>query len=493
MHYLIYPTLVSLTIAILSYIIYQNTNKFFRLGYSRAKKAIKSFYPHLQQKLENKNTDSRIVFAKDEIYSLIAKPKQIANIESELRRMNGELLSFQQEKDSLVHRLMEEKKAKTEVLTTKLNEKLRECEEKKRAYDEKKEKLQDEVLLLEDKIKTNEDVLFDKALKSEENKFAPQIECKSANVLTAMSNWILSFYELLKQDILLFIPIILLATLILVDYYVGTAFIVEQYKGNLFEARGADKIILNIKIYSMAFMVFGVVLLMIEFANKKLFDIYQNAFVQGVKWLLSGLIVSFTFIGVVMYLGATRFFESNIALQSKLEDIGLILIWFGLVFVCSILFNEIKNTQRGYTPLITIIEAALSPFIIVSMLVFSVVWVIELFVRKAISFVDIFLPESRVLERSIKNAKGIVADHEKRISHIEINYESRLEREKENGNKEHNKLEQSYEQRLKELDINFVKKHKALTNSIEELNNQESLFREGSDHAVVNLWGKYIF
>ena len=493
MENLIYPTLTLVTIGIIGFIVRQNSNKFFRLGFSRAKKAIKSFYPLLQKKVELNNPEHQISFLKDEIYTLLAKPRMIATAEVELTDLNNKLNSLNAQKRVLVQEMKEQKKEKEQVIRLRLERKLSELAPTQKENNAKKEKLLDDILLLEDRIKAKEDALFNKAMLKEENPTNPEIMCKSEQVLNALSQWFTRFYNLLKQDALLLIPIAMLVILVAVDYYVGTSFVIEQYKGSLFQARGAEKLILNVKIYSMAFMVFGVVLLMIEFTNKKLFDIYKNHFVQGVKWLFNSLIVGFTFLGVVMYLGATRFFEGNLALQSRLEDTGLILIWFGLVFVCSVLFNEIKNSKRGFSPLITMLESFLAPLVIVSLITFTALWALEYSLKVILNSFNKFLPQSRALELSVKRYKKNVEHCKESIKALDLNHSLVVARVTQDTESELEKIELEYSKKNQTLDESFLIKHNQITKVINEINNTELMFREGSDQAVVTLWGKYIF
>ncbi|MCX6799984.1 MAG: hypothetical protein NT091_02455, partial [Candidatus Falkowbacteria bacterium] len=314
-------------------------------------------------------------------------------------------------------------------------------------------------------------------------------------VIDAMTTWLADFYEVIKNDILLLVPIIVFMILVAVDYYVGTSFVLEQYKSELFEVRGMDSFILNIKIYSMSFMVFGVVLLMIEFANKRLFDIYNNTFVQGIKWLFSAIIVSGSFLGVLFYLGATRFFAGNLDMQVKLENIGLILVWFGLVFVCSLLFNEIKNSNRGFAPVITLFELIITPFIAVSLVMFSLIWIVEFTFKSFFIYLSYLFPQSqsRVLEKTIKNAKIRVDDFEKRINKMESSYDTKVTEEKQLIENAITKAEEAYQKNIAKIELDFASKAESLNKKITEINNIEALFREGSDHAVIDLWGKYIF
>ncbi|MBL7057940.1 hypothetical protein ISS03_01255 [Patescibacteria group bacterium] len=493
MEYLIYPSLIFITALVATYITYQNTNKYFKLGYSRSKEAIKNFYPILQEKVTNSQVESKISFVKDEVYKMLAKPQAIVNVNSNHQALLQEIEALKVQKIEVLLSAHNEKKLKIENENLKLTETLNSFNSKRDLMDERKEKLLDEILVLEDKIKTNEDHLFNKAIKSEENYYKPSIVCKSNYVVQTLTKWLYDFYKLLKSDALLLVPIFLLIMLVVVDYYVGTAFVLEQYRGELFEARGNDKLILNIKIYSMAFMVFGVVLLMIEFANRKLFSVYNNAFVQGVKWLLNILIVGSTFMGVLLYLGATRFFENDISLQGKLEDIGLILIWFGLVFVCSLLFNEIKNSVRAFAPIITLVEILIAPFVVISLILFVILWAIEYLFKCLFGFLNVFLPQSRVLEKSIYNTKRVVDDYERRIAIMELAHEQRVIAEKERVEKIVIKIENDHKKKIESIENDYFKKINYIIKKIEEINNMEAMFREGSDTAVVNLWGKYIF
>ena len=493
MNTLIYPILIFASFVIVAFIIYQNTNRYFKLGYSRAAKALKNFYPMLQEKSNRMQSDKKISYIKDEIYSLVAKPRDIANLEENQSALNQEINNLKSERDELLKSVENEKSARFNVINFAMSENIAAINCKLETQAEHKEKLLHEVLILEDQIKQNEMVLFDKARANEENKYEPPIECKSGKVIKALTDWIISFFSLLKKDVILLVPIIILFILVIVDYYVGTAFVIEQYRGDLFEARGADKLILNTKIYSMAFMVFGVVLLMIEFANSKLFSVYNNTFVQGMKWLLSALIMASTFLGVILYLGATRFFAGDIGLQSKLEDIGLIFVWFGLVFVCSLLFNEIKNSERGFVPIITLIEVVLAPFVLVALLMFAALWLLEFIARYLLSFMNVFLPESRVLEKAIKIANKRVEDYERRVARVEAVHEQKIVYEKQLTEKKLEKLEDEYRKKSQKLELQMSNKMEIVIKKIDDIKSTKALFREGSDTAVVSLWGKYIF
>ena len=59
MNILLFPSLIILTFLIFVYILYQNTNRYFKLGYARSSKVIKNFYPILQKRTESMNIDKK--------------------------------------------------------------------------------------------------------------------------------------------------------------------------------------------------------------------------------------------------------------------------------------------------------------------------------------------------------------------------------------------------------------------------------------------------
>ncbi|MCX6799985.1 MAG: hypothetical protein NT091_02460, partial [Candidatus Falkowbacteria bacterium] len=160
---LIFPALIVLTILLLAFIVYQNTNKYFRLGYSRAKKVVKSFYPILQKKAESITGDQRIAYIKRETYNLLVKPTEIFNVSEKQRVLYEEIQNLKRQRDGLLAKFEVEKIAKIESLNFKLKDSLTAFEIKRDALGEKKEKFFDEVLALENEIKNKESALFDKA------------------------------------------------------------------------------------------------------------------------------------------------------------------------------------------------------------------------------------------------------------------------------------------------------------------------------------------
>lgn len=472
---LIQYTLIIVLVVIMIALIYVFINRHFMIGYRRSKKLLKNVGAAIQ----NKSIDS----VKDEVFRLVAKPSRVQKAINKENEIHDDLTSIDNEKALKFEALERNRKDKLDSISKEYDDEvnhLRELRELNRKtidiLNSQKVSLHEDIKELESKLADVADE-YDKS-NGDANKQKSKIESVINPILKLCQERIKSF----SDNLLGFLPILLLIIFVVVDYAVGYTFLHEFFRS---EIEQTTSIIPKLKEWGIALMLFVGALLAIEYARKYFFDVYKNIMVDTLKLLFAGLIYLVGFFGIIGLFVSTRIHENSAfhIYQEIIYNSALIGIWFLVVFVSSILIRELSD-KHDFKPLISVLGIFIAVLLLPVLIFAYLMYMLESVSKLVAKILKITPPRIKRIERKIQDVRQQLTEKDIRISEISnsINFDS-VQNKKE---KNINSLELETEQTKSKLIVEFENKNYRLKKQLASFKNVIYSFRSGCDHAVNN-------